>query len=207
MIKKIKQEILVKKFRLGRKNTIKLIVVLISFFLGVFYSSKKEINRSLIKPTASFVTITADDLPVASPSAAFYQVVRVIDGDTIVVKINDKNETVRLIGINSPEVNDPRKPVECFGHEASNKAKEILTGKKVRLEADPTQSDRDKYGRLLRYVFLKDGTNFNQLMIEQGYAFEYTYHFPYRYQKEFKQAQKKAEKEGMGLWEEGRCGK
>lgn len=131
---------------------------------------------------------------------------RVVDGDTIVVAaLNGKNETVRLIGIDTPEVVDPRKPVQCFGQQASDKTKEILSGQKVFLERDVTQSDRDKYGRLLRYVFLINGTNFNKLMISEGFAHEYTYQSnPYKYQKEFKEAEKTARENKKGLWASNR---
>jgi len=134
-----------------------------------------------------------------------YKVVKVIDGDTISVDINGKIETLRLIGINTPETVDPRKPVECFGQEASNRAKELLSGQNVGLESDPTQGERDKYGRLLRYVFLEDSTNFNKLMIAEGYAYEYTYSTPYKYQAEFKQAQQEAEQNKRGLWADNAC--
>ncbi|MEA2097514.1 MAG: thermonuclease family protein [Patescibacteria group bacterium] len=134
-----------------------------------------------------------------------HKVVRVIDGDTIIIRINDSPETVRLIGINTPETVDPRKPVECFGIEASNKAKEILSGKFVRLEGDYLVGERDKYGRLLGYIFLEDGTNFNKMMIVEGYAYEYSYDLPYKYQSEFKQAEKEAKEMEKGLWKKGVC--
>jgi micrococcal nuclease len=207
MNREIRPIILPSKFKLKEKQIVTIIIFLTILFISSFFPLKNNHKKVKISSTPDWLTTTSQQISIASSEAKFYSVIRVVDGDTLVVDIDGKNETVRLIGINSPEVNDPRKPVECFGREASNKAKEILTGKKVRLEIDSTQGDRDKYGRLLRYVFLEDGTNFNQLMIEQGYAFEYTYHFPYRYQKEFKQAQKKAEEEGKGLWEEGRCGR
>lgn len=142
----------------------------------------------------------------AEPQADLYKVVKVVDGDTIAVDIAGKTKTIRLIGINTPETVDPRKPVECFGKEASNKAKEILTGKSVRLEADITQGERDKYGRLLRYAFLEDGTNFNKMMISEGFAYEYTYGTPYKYQDEFNQAEKEAMDAQKGLWEPCACG-
>jgi len=134
-----------------------------------------------------------------------YQVVKVVDGDTISVNIDGKVETLRLIGINTPETVDPRKPVECFGREASNMAKELLTNKKVRLEGDTTQDERDKYQRLLRYVWLEDGTFFNKIMISDGYAYEYTYNTPYKYQAEFKQAELEARMAKKGLWADGAC--
>jgi len=129
-----------------------------------------------------------------------YSVIKIVDGDTIDVSINGVTERLRLIGINTPETVDPRKPVECFGVEASNKAKSILTGKKVSLESDPSQGERDKYNRLLRYVFLEDETNFNLMMIKEGYAYEYTYDIPYKYQAEFKKAQQEASDGKIGLW-------
>lgn len=128
------------------------------------------------------------------------KVLRVIDGDTIEVSLNNKKETVRLIGIDAPETVDPRKAVECFGKQSSEKAKEVLSGKTVSLELDPTQGDRDKYQRLLRYVFLDD-LNFNKLMISEGFAQEYTYqNNPYKYMEEFKDAEKQAREGKIGLW-------
>jgi micrococcal nuclease len=129
-----------------------------------------------------------------------YAVVKVVDGDTLDVLIEGKVERLRLIGIDTPETVDPRKPVQCFGVGASNRAKALLTGKRVRLESDPTQGERDKYDRLLRYLFLPDGTNFNLLMIRDGYAYEYTYAVPYRYQTEFKSTQAEAMQAKAGLW-------
>jgi micrococcal nuclease len=130
----------------------------------------------------------------------FFAVARVIDGDTFEANVNGAIEKVRVIGIDTPETVDPRKPVECFGVEASNRAEVILSGQSVRLEYDPTQGERDKYGRLLRHAFLKDGTNFGLLMIREGYAHEYTYAVPYKYQQEYKEAQNYARENLFGLW-------
>ena len=134
-----------------------------------------------------------------------HKVIKVVDGDTIDVEINNVSERLRLIGINTPEIVDPRKAVECFGKEASNKAKEILNNSNVRIEADDKSGNRGKYGRLLRYVFLEDGTNFNKLMISEGYAYEYSYDVSYKYQDEFKQAEKEAREAKKGLWANGVC--
>lgn len=133
------------------------------------------------------------------------KVVKVVDGDTIDINLNNKTERIRLIGMDSPEIVDPEKPVQCYGREASDKAKIILTGKSVRLETDPSQDDRDIYGRLLRYIFLKDGTNFDEMMIAQGFAHEYTYKVPYKYQAEFKTAQLQAQDQKLGMWADPKC--
>lgn len=178
--------------RLTKTKIISYLLVLIFIALGGVYNKqifKQEISGSSIEPSEE----------------QFYDVVKVVDGDTIDVKINGKVQRIRLIGINTPESVDPRKPVECFGKEASNKAKEILQSKRVKLEADMSQDDQDKYHRLLRYVFLEDGTNFNRLMISEGYAFEYTYYLPYKYQTEFKQAEKEAREAKKGLWANNTC--
>lgn len=135
----------------------------------------------------------------------YYSVVKVIDGDTVKVNINGTVETLRLIGIDTPETVDPRKPVQCFGVEASNKAKALLTGKRVRLEYDQSQGERDKYQRLLAYVYIENGVFFNKYMIEQGYAHEYTYNTPYKYQAEFKQAETNARNSNLGLWSPDTC--
>ena len=114
-------------------------------------------------------------------------------------------ERLRLIGINSPESVDPRRPVECFGKEASKYASSILSGQGVIIETDSSQGLLDKYGRTLAYVFLPDGHNFNELMIREGYAYEYTYNKPYKYQKIFKSAQVTARDKQRGLWSPQTC--
>lgn len=130
-------------------------------------------------------------------NADLVNVVRVIDGDTIEVEINGKTESVRYIGIDTPETVDPRKPVQCFGVEASNKNKELVGGKMVRLEKDIT--DRDKYGRLLRYVWLGD-TLINQALTEQGFAKSYSYPPDIKYQDKFIEAEREAREDKLGLW-------
>lgn len=130
------------------------------------------------------------------------QVIRVVDGDTIIVALNQKPETIRFIGINTPETVAPNRPVQCYGPEASARTKELLTNKIVRLERDLSQDDRDQYKRLLRYVFLEE-ENINRLLVQEGYAKEYTYKIPYQYQKEFRAEQKTAKKNKRGLW--GTC--
>jgi micrococcal nuclease len=135
-------------------------------------------------------------------SAEEFQVIRVVDGDTIVVAINQKPETIRLLGINTPETVAPNRPVQCFGPEASARTKELLETKIIRLESDPSQDDRDKYKRLLRFAFLED-ENINETLVRDGYAKEYTYKTPHKYQQEFRAVQRSAKKNGLGLW--GAC--
>lgn len=137
---------------------------------------------------------------------AGYRVVKVIDGDTIDVEIEGKKEAIRFLGINTPESVDPRRPVQCFGREASKKMKDLLKGEYVLLERDPDKEDRDKYGRLLRYVYREsDNLLLNQYMIKEGYAYEYTYEGTYKFKDQWKQLQKEAEAAGRGLWNKDTC--
>lgn len=173
-----------------------------------------QTSQSPIATLTATFSISPTPTPISTPNPTSMSAPKgmqevkvdfVVDGDTIKVLINGNIEIIRLIGIDTPETVDPRKPVQCFGREASNKAKEILNNQIIYLESDPTQGERDKYQRLLRYVWLGDNTNFNKLMISEGYAHEYTYAVPYKYQTEFKEAVKEAEESSRGLWSPNTC--
>jgi micrococcal nuclease len=198
---------------MSKKGLAPIIIVLIIALLAAggigsfIYTSRQHSNVLTTTTTSSLITTTVptEITTGAINQANFVKVVSVVDGDTIKVSIDGVTQTVRLIGIDTPETVDPRKPVQCFGQEASNKAKSILSNQMVRLESDLSQGDLDKYQRLLRYVFLKDGTFFNKLMIAEGYAHEYTYLIPYQYQEEFKSAEKNAREAQLGLWNPSTC--
>ncbi len=125
---------------------------------------------------------------------ALVKVVRVIDGDTIELESGEK---VRYIGIDTPETVDPRKPVECYGVFASAKNKELVLNKFVRLEKDIT--DKDKYKRLLRYVWLGDEL-VNRSLVAQGFAHSYSYPPDIKYQEQFVSAERQAREKKLGLW-------
>lgn len=133
-------------------------------------------------------------IPTPPPTAETFKVTRVIDGDTIEI---EGGERVRYIGIDTPETVDPRKPVQCFGIEASKKNKELVEGKTVRLEKDVT--DKDKYGRLLRYVWV-DSLFVNLELVKQGFAFSYTYPPDVKHQAEILAAEAEAREANRGLW-------
>lgn len=138
-------------------------------------------------------------VPVPSAAPGYYKVTEVSDGDTIKVSLAGRTETVRLIGIDTPESKDPRKPVQCFARAAAKNMEALVAGKEVRLEADAATSDRDKYRRLLRYVYLPDGTFINQLQVQQGYGFAYTI-FPNSKLEQFRAWEKEAREANRGLW-------
>ncbi len=125
-------------------------------------------------------------------------VTRIVDGDTLVVELpGGSQEKVRLIGVDTPESVDPRKPVERFSKEAAAYAERRLLGRDVRLAFGP--EGRDYYGRLLAYVFLDDGTCVNLAIVSDGYGFAYL-KYPFPFQDEFSTAEREARRGGRGLW-------
>jgi micrococcal nuclease len=120
-----------------------------------------------------------------------------VDGDTIEVEIDGQEYIVRYIGIDTPETVHPSQPVEYMGKEASAKNKELVLNKKVQLEKDIT--DKDKYGRLLRYVYVDD-IMVNQELVRLGYASVYTYPPDVKYVYKFMQAELEAKTAKRGLW-------
>ncbi|HXG72903.1 MAG TPA: thermonuclease family protein [Gemmatimonadaceae bacterium] len=130
----------------------------------------------------------------ATTSSIRGRVSRVVDGDTIVV---DTVGTVRLIGIDSPETKDPRRPVDAFGAEASNQMSALALNQDVRLEFEGQR--RDVYGRTLAYVYLADDRMLNVEMIRRGFAHAYTT-YPFSKMEEFRSWQRDAQRDSRGLW-------
>ncbi len=122
-----------------------------------------------------------------------------IDGDTIVLENGD---SLRYIGIDTPEEFDQRKPVQCFAKEAAEKDKQLVDGKIIKFYKDV--NTQDKYGRWLGYVYLEDGTFVNLELVKQGYAFSYRYAPDTSKQDEFKAAEDYARTNKLGLWS-GQC--
>lgn len=182
------------------------LLILLSGFSLLWFglSQTTSLTNSPIPSVASEVR----NLPVASESAIVgtegerVLVTKVVDGDTIVV---DDKYTVRLIGIDTPETVDPRRPVGCFGKEASNETKSLLSDKVVILQKD--LSETDKYKRLLRYIFLplENGQILfiNDYLVRKGFAQVLTYPPDIKYNEQFRQAEKEARENKRGLW--GRC--
>jgi len=144
-------------------------------------------------------------VPTSVPTEAAEAVVeRVVDGDTVVVRVQGERERIRLIGVDTPETVKPDAPVDCFGPEASDETTGLLPGgSTVWLESDASQGDADRYDRLLRYVWAPDGTMLNEHLIADGFGREDTYDDPYRYRDRFMAAEAEAERADLGLW--GAC--
>jgi micrococcal nuclease len=132
-----------------------------------------------------------------------YTINHYVDGDTIAVNMNGTVETIRFIGVDTPETHKPDTPVQCFGPEAAAHTKNVISKfGKVRLQADPLDTNRDVYGRLLRYVYLPDGTLLDEQIIKDGYGFAYL-SFPFSKKDQFATDQKTAQTAKLGLW--GAC--
>jgi micrococcal nuclease len=131
-----------------------------------------------------------------------YSVTQFVDGDTIAVSMNGRVEKIRLVGVDTPETHKPNTPVQCYGPAAAAFTKNTLGNQKLRLVSDSQSTNRDRYNRLLRYIYLPDGTNFNERLIREGYGFYYPY-FPFTKSDQFAAAQQAAMAEHKGLW--GNC--
>lgn len=166
--------------RLTKRKVITIIVVIIISIITQFIPPEdKQIqqNNSMIKVT------------------------RVIDGDTVEL---ENKQIVRYIGIDAPELHHPKKSVQCFGKEAYVKNKELVEGKLVKLEKDI--SEKDKFGRLLRYVFLYDPPStpealfINKYLVSEGYAHATTFPPDVKYADVFTEEQRTAALNKEGLW-------
>lgn len=177
------------------------IVGVFILFFGTAYIS------ALVNPTgrrpgaktavSSTPSVSSSLLSTSTPNPLnleFVKVERVIDGDTITLA---GGKVVRYIGIDTPEIVDPRKPVQCYAKEASARNKALVEGQMVGLEKDV--SETDKYNRLLRYVY-KDNVLINELLVREGFAYSSSYPPDIKYQDKFKQAENEARNAQRGLW-------
>ncbi len=145
-------------------------------------------------PTGATLEPSSSPTPTGLEDAV---VINVVDGDTIDVLIGGRKLRVRYIGIDTPETVDPRRPVECFGREASERNRELVEGMTVGLERDV--SETDQYGRLLRYVWA-NGEMVNATLVEEGYASAGTYPPDVRYAELFATLETQARAASRGLW-------
>jgi micrococcal nuclease len=174
--------------------------VKILFLLGLLAASALEAG-STSRQTAP-VGISEPSRESRNETPKKRLVLRVIDGDTIVVSPNEK---VRLIGVDTPETVHPNKVVQCFGKDAKEFTRSMAERQTIRLvlnESNRARNHKDRYGRTLAYVYFDDGTMLNAELIRRGYAHTYT-RFPFRHVIEFRQLERSARDQAVGLW--ARC--
>lgn len=182
-----------------RKKGIIVAVLTLILLLFIYNDLIIDSLKSLKKEHDVVFTIISPPLSWIFNNKTYAQnlhiVTRVIDGDTIVI---DGNKKIRLIGIDTPETVHSSKPVEFYGKEASKFTKQMIEGKKIRLEYDVQRTDR--YRRTLAYVYLEDGTFLNAELVKQGYAKISTYPSNVKYVDLFLKLQQDARENNRGLW-------
>lgn len=180
-----------------RRDLYSYLIVVIVFAAAIFLSPKQarlvQIALTNLSPSIS---------PTIRPSAlsSNVKVARVIDGDTIEL---ETGETLRYIGIDTPETKHPKKPVQCYGEEASQMNKKLVEGKSVRIVKDV--SEVDKYNRLLRYVYVStqaspSGILVNDYLVRNGFAFTSTFPPDVTKADQFSEAQREAREKNLGVW-------
>jgi endonuclease YncB( thermonuclease family) len=173
----------------------KLWLALFAFFVivvGSYYEKQQENNSPVVAGTVY-------DKSIKTKPGEWIKVTEAVDGDTVVLINGDR---VRYIGIDTPEKNDPRKPVQCFAEEASKRNKELVEGKMIKFYKDV--NEYDKYGRWLGFVYLEDGTFVNEKLVSEGYAFAYDYVPDISKSGEMRAAEAYARENKLGLWG-GQC--
>jgi len=192
---------------LGKKKQ-KLLISLVFILLWTIFVPKEIDQQQPNKVQNNPAEIVSNSAEIASQSAELSKgnlqktkVVRVIDGDTIELEDGQK---VRYIGIDTPEIVDPRRDPQCFSKEASLQNKKLVEGKEIYLEKDVSETDR--YGRLLRYIYLEEnGFSINEQLVKEGYAVASSYPPDVKYQEKFRLAEQEARNNQRGLWQEDVC--
>lgn len=174
-----------------RRQKQKLISLLVSLLI---------VGVASIARSQGWLTDAAQTAQQSQPGT--YAVSHFVDGDTIDVDMSGQSQAVRFIGVDTPETHKPNTPIQCYGPAAAAYTKHRIGAQRVRLVADSKSSNRDRYNRLLRYVYLPDGTLLNQDLIENGYGFYYPY-FPFSKSDSFAASEQRAMAAHKGLW--GNC--
>ncbi len=167
----------------NQKKLAKLIVALVIIGVGAFHQFKDE-----KKPTLD------------TSQVGYYDVLSIADGDTITVDMEGKKEKIRFIGVDTPEIaHNPKEVSQCYADKAKAFTEASIDGKRVKLVADEKGSNRDKYGRLLRYVYNYQNMELDETLVSEGYGFAVD-GFSYSRKQEFLDAMKDAENGKKGLW-------
>lgn len=174
-----------------RKSNSSLITITIAVLIGI-WGTINYLQRS------QFISSTP------SVPGEYGIVEEVVDGDTLKVRIEGDLETVRLAGVDTPETKDPSKGVECYGPEATEEVKKLLLGANVVLRSDTKQPNRDRYERLLRFIYARDSIDVNGYLVANGYAKVYL-EADSDNKEQYLQLEKEAQKSKLGMWSEKHC--
>ena len=159
-----------------------------------------NLSHSKLLWTLCVLSVVGQLVAQTSQTSHTHPVIRVVDGDTVVLSLDGLETRVRLIGIDTPETVHPQKPVEHYGQEASTFLKNLLRGESVSVEYEPGAATTDQYGRTLADLYrAPDGLFVNAEIVRQGYGHAYT-RFPFKYMEEFRDYERIAREAGKGLW-------
>lgn len=192
------------KKKIKYKNMVIYVIIIFALVFGIISKqdaiqifSKFDLNNANI----SYSNNDNDTAKNENTNKELYKVVSVVDGDTFKIIYNQKEEKVRLIGVDTPEsVHADKSKNTKYGKIASEYVKELLKSQNVKLEFDV--SSKDKYGRLLAYVYLENGEMLNEKLLKEGYAQMATYPPNVKYVENFKKMQKQARENKVGFWKE-----
>jgi micrococcal nuclease len=176
---------------------------MIGFVTSCSRHSRRQGGRESLVLLCIAVAMGSSCCPIkAEPGAANATVVKVVDGDTVDVRSDDRGRLrIRVVGIDTPEVKRPNYTVGCGGVEASQYAEELLAGQRVAIVADPSQDVRDRYGRTLAEIFLSDGRNYAVEAARTGHAHSYVYaHRPSQWATQIADAERQAQESKIGIW-------
>lgn len=195
-----------------KKRIVKVVIMgIITSSLGITCFCPKMMGKRGIFDffinSSNKINVSSDVYRTTTEKKTKYRVIRVIDGDTFVVKYKGKEKKVRLIGVDTPEsVHKNKKKNTVWGKKAAKYTKSKLTKKNVYLEFD--KSKEDMYGRLLAYVYIKSGKNtyvmYNKTLVSKGYARAAYYAPNGKYRNSFEKLQRKAKKNKKGFWKVGK---
>lgn len=166
-------------------------------FSSILLATFLFFSESLILEPVPVLAEREKELPSSGENLEWHRVIKVLDGDTLLL---EKIGEVRLIGVDTPEIYHPVKPLQYFATEASDFVRKLVEGQRVRLTFD--RERLDKYGRTLAYVYLPDGRCLNEEIIRQGYGFALT-RYPFRYREKYTRLEAEAKEKGRGLWANG----
>jgi micrococcal nuclease len=183
----------------NKKKALALFAVVLPLLLSFIFSKLPEIDRiNGIQDIPKILNLLLEE-EENSREFVDAKVVRVVDGDTVVVRYERREERIRLIGVDTPETVHPNKPIEAYGEEAKEYTKKKLEEKDIQIEFDV--QERDRYGRLLGYIWL-DGLLFNDELLRMGYARVATFPPNVKYVETFKETERNAREKQVGLWGE-----
>lgn len=194
-----------RKLNLKKITAIPAVIFLVLSFIRIYNPDFYDKYLAVSQPETQNVAKenkNSDPNLCSSKLECAAKVTNVVDGDTIDISTGER---VRYIGVDTPETKHPAKPVQCFGKEASEKNKELVQDKEVRLIKDV--SDKDKYGRLLRYVYIPGENDFfvNDYLAREGYAHAATFPPDVKFSEQFTAAEREARENQRGLWAPETC--